>query len=402
MTLGCLPDYIATSTKRVHAERQIMAKKILTFWVGSELAFALSFWLFDHEPLNLFTFVSYSIQWLLFLQCIMAVLHEPIRKNKFIFLNFAFFFSISLLFHVYNFLGLSLFPGNQYAKFFFSQYISYGVYFFLLAFAVGYLSLDALFRDFKTAYKYALTLAIVGGFFVYYYHNYIADPLYVYTTGESHTLSALSHAQEEYVAQHGSEPSAETLAQITTLHVWKDGEAIGTLFPEENLQVVKEFVPYLPGNNFIVLLQRPLYMNIIYMCVLSLGFILLFFGYQYMKDPPQGAYIDKLMFLFLIFCTIEIMHAWSFIKSVEWKNFFELWNIGQGVSIFILLLIATFVGLRLRFIRSVRGEFYEQEILASPGSVTRWRDALDDLLVAHFFNRKALLGRLFVSSSDER
>lgn len=332
----------------------------------------------------------------------MVVLHEPIKKNKFIFLNFAFFFSLSLLFHAYNFLGLSLIPGDAYAKFYFSQYISFGFYFFLLAFAVGYLCLDALFRDFKTVYKYALTLAIVGGFFTYYYQDYITNPRYLYTTAESHTYKALYSADSLYVAQHGSEPSVETLADVSSLHIWKDDQPIGTLFPEEKLKVVREFLPYLAGNNFIVLLQRPLYMNTIYMCVLSLGFILLFFGYQYMKDPPQGAYIDKIMFLFLIFCTMEIMHAWSFIKSVEWQNFFELWNIGQAVSVFILLLIATFVGLRLRFIRSVRGEFYEQEILASPGSVTRWRDALDDLLVAHFFNRKALLGRLFVSSSDEQ
>lgn len=378
-----------------------MAKKILLFWVGSELAFGASFLLFDHEQLNFFTFLSYSIQWLLFLQCVMVVLHEPIRKNKFIFLNFALFFSISLLFHVYNFIGRSLFPHDGYAKFYFIQYVSYGTYFFLLAFAVGYLCLDALFRDFRTMYKYALTLAIVGGFFAYYYHSYISDPKYLYTTNESHTFKALYEAQKQYVAENGSEPSIETLAQISNLRVWKDDQPIGSLFPEERLKVAREYQPYLLGNNYVVLLQRPLYLNTIYMCVLSVGFILLFFGYQYMKDPPQGAYIDKIMFLFLIFCTMEIMHAWSFVKSVEWQNFFELWNIGQAVSVFILLLIAAFVGTRLRFIRSVRGEFYEQEILQSPGSITRWRDALDDLVVAHFFNRKALLGRLFVSSSDK-
>jgi hypothetical protein len=95
---------------------------------------------------------------------------------------------------------------------------------------------------------------------------------------------------------------------------------------------------------------------------------------------------------------MEIMHAWSFIKSVEWQSFYELSIIGHGVSLGILLFIAAFFGLRLKFIRSVKGEFYEQEIISSPASITRWRDALDELVVAHFFNRKALLGRLFVSS----
>ncbi len=57
--------------------------------------------------------------------------------------------------------------------------------------------------------------------------------------------------------------------------------------------------PYLEGDNWMVLLAKPLYLGHISMNVLLIGFILLFFGYQYKKDPPQGAYIDKMMFLFL-------------------------------------------------------------------------------------------------------
>ena len=117
-----------------------------------------------------------------------------------------------------------------------------------------------------------------------------------------------------------------------------------------------------------------------------------------MKDPPQGAYIDKIMFLFLIFCSMEIMHAWSFVKSLEWQTFYEMVSLGQYVSIAILSLIALFFGLRLRFIRSANGEFYEQEIVSSPSAVTRWRDPLDNLVIAHFFNRHAILGRLFVDA----
>jgi hypothetical protein len=378
-----------------------MTKKVLLLWLSSELLFMLSFLLFDHEQVNVFTVINYSIQWLLFLLCLMIVRHEPNRKNKYIFLNFALFFSIAVFFHVYNFVGKTLFSEYQYARLYFNQYVFFCAYLFLLAFALAYLCLDALFREFKTAYKYALTLTIVGGFFVYYYSGYISNPKYLYTTNDAHTWKTLNESRERYVDCFGQEPSLETLSQISDLKLWKDGEPIGTLFPDEKLRVVTEFYPYLSGANYVILLQRPLYLNAVYMCVLCLGFILLFFGYQYMKDPPQGAYIDKIMFLFLIFCTMEIMHAWSFIKSVEWQSFYELAIIGQGLSLCILLVIAVFFGLRLKFIRSVKGEFYEQEILSSPGSVTRWRDALDDLLVAHFFNRKALLGRLFVSSSDK-
>jgi hypothetical protein len=372
-----------------------MAKKVLLVWMSSELAFVSALFLFDHEPVKLFAMASNSIQWLAFVLCVMIARHEPSRKNKYIFLNFALFFSISLLFHIYSFLG------DQYVRLYFNQYVSFGAYFLLLAFALVYLCVDALFRDFKAVYKYGLALGIVGGFFIYYYHGYISNPNYLLSTNEAKIFKTINDARDAYVKEHGEEPSTETLSQISDLKLWVDGKPIGTLFPNEKLRVVTEFHPYLAGTNYIVLLQRPIYMNIIYMCVLCVGFILLFFGYQYLKDPPQGAYIDKIMFLFLVFCTMEIMHAWSFIKSVEWQSLSELRNIGHAVSLCLLLLVAMFFALRLRFICSVKGEFYEQEILVSPSSVTRWRDALDDLLIAHFFNRKAILGRLFVRSSDD-
>jgi hypothetical protein len=135
------------------------------------------------------------------------------------------------------------------------------------------------------------------------------------------------------------------------------------------------------------------------MNVVCLGLILLFFGYQYKKDPPQGAYIEKIMFMFLVLCSVEIFHSWSFIKSVEWEVYRHMLDIGQYVSIAVLLFITLFFGMRLRFITSVKGEFYEQEILSSPGAVTRWIDWIDELVIAHFFNRKALLGRMFVDPS---
>lgn len=372
-----------------------MGKKLFLVWLLSEIVFLLSLILFDHASVNVLSMISYSIQWFLFLLSVQIVRHEPIRKNKYIFLNFAIFFSISLLFHSYNFLT------SQFARLYFIEYISMGAYFLVLAFALIYLALDALFRDFRVLYKYLLAISIAGGFFAYYYHDVLADPNYLRTTGDAKTYKAIDTVHEAYVAEHGTEPSVETLAQLADLKLWSDGKAIGTLFQQEKLRVVTEFYPYLSGSNYIVLLLRPLYMNAIYMCVLCVAFILLFFGYQYMKDPPQGAYIDKIMFLFLIFCTMEIMHAWSFIKSVEWQSFYEMLNMGYVVSVFVLVLIGVFFGLRLRFIRSVKGEFYEQEILVSPATVTRWRDALDDLLVAHFFNRKAILGRLFVRSTED-
>ncbi len=64
--------------------------------------------------------------------------------------------------------------------------------------------------------------------------------------------------------------------------------------------------------------------------------------------------------------------------------------------------VAVFFGLRLRFIMSAKGEFYELELAQRPAGVTRWRDTLDNMVVDSFFNRKSIVGRLFVVPRERR
>jgi hypothetical protein len=84
------------------------------------------------------------------------------------------------------------------------------------------------------------------------------------------------------------------------------------------------------------------------------------------------------------------------VKTLEWETFAQISGIGHNVSNVVLLLIAVFFGLRLRFITSAKGEFYEQEISVSPSRITRWRDAFDDVLIRYFFNANSVVGRFFV------
>jgi len=123
--------------------------------------------------------------------------------------------------------------------------------------------------------------------------------------------------------------------------------------------------------------------------------LFLFFGYQYKKDPPQGAYVDKIMFLFLLFCSMEALHALGYIYALEWSSsLMDVFSFGQYVTIAILLFMVLFFGLRLRFITSVKGEFYEHELVHNAQHITRWRDWVDNLVVHYFLNPKALRGRL--------
>jgi len=133
----------------------------------------------------------------------------------------------------------------------------------------------------------------------------------------------------------------------------------------------------------------------IYMNVMMMAFILLFFGYQYKKDPPQGAYVDKIMYSFFVFLSLDVLHNWSMIKSVEWRSWSDIFAVGQYISLGVLLAITFFFSLRLRFITSVQGEFYESELAANPQLISRWRDGIDNFVIRHFFGTKLIHGRLF-------
>jgi hypothetical protein len=352
-------------------------------------AFLWALQILPHSEIPTSLIATCATQVLLFFVASAITRHEPNPKNKAIFINFALFFSVPILALFSNFIP------DAYSKHYFDQYISYGLYIFLLTLSIVYVSVDVLFRDSRIFYKYLAALAIVGGFFFYYFTPFLLNPNYAYFTQDVRDWKTMSIAGERFNSIHGRPPTVEELARNTDMYVWQEGHPVATLHPDARDRRVAELAPYLVDLNYQILVTKPIMMYMIHMSVLSIGFILLFFGYQYMKDPPQGAYIEKIMFLFLIFCSMEILHAWSAVKALEWQTFASVMGAGQYASLCVLLLITLFFALRLRFITSAHGEFYEQELATRPGSITRWRDTLDNMVVDSFFNRRALVGRLF-------
>jgi hypothetical protein len=269
-------------------------------------------------------------------------------------------------------------------------------YYSLIAFSLVYLTIDLMFRSWRTIAKYSLAATVVGGFVFLYFSPIINDPFYIYSTKDAKDFTTVEAAFTKHQEVYGVQPSVEQLAADIV------AASDVSLASTEGVQLrVKELYPYLLSeDSYAVLLVRPLYKSIVFMCVVSIVFVLVFFGYQYYKDPPQGAYIEKIMSLFLLFLGVEILHAWSFIKSVEWSSFYSIVSSGQVISASILLLIAGVFFLRLRFITSPNGEFYEQEIATSPAGITRWRDMFDELIITHFINSKRHVGRIFVDKNQ--
>jgi hypothetical protein len=355
-----------------------------------------------HRTLNTVSLINVALMMLVGVISFFIFLREPNPKNRPIFFNFAVFFLASIFSVLSTLVGKAVFVSEPFASFYIYQYFGVGFHFFLLAFAVLYVVFDTLFNEFKTLGKYLLTFLVVGGTFAYYYHPIFENPKYVYTTADIIDFKEVDAAVRQLKAEGNENPTPAQIAEIASLHAWNDNKKVGMLFEDQEAIRVAELLPYLEGSNFLTLLYRPLHLNAIYLNVLCVFFILVFFGYQYKNDPPQGAYIEKIIFLFLPYSSLEILHYYAYIKSVEYAGYLSIYSVGQYLTIVTLLWLLLFFGLRLKFISSVKGEFYERELVSDSEHISRWRDIFDSLVVRHFLNPKALHGRFFTPRSARR
>ena len=374
--------------------------KILIIWLSIITLSLVGLVVFPHRETPTVGHINTFIQILLFLITVFIIRKEPNGKNKFIFINFLIYFGLAFFSLLWDFMGISIFTGYKYASHFYFQYTSIA-YVLALSLAIVYLVMDLLFRDFKVYQKYLATFLIVFTFFGYLFYPFFQEPMYLYSTEDIQQWRTLDAAADSYESVHHEVPGAQVLGNNVTLQAWKNGVPVADLYPDANLKRIEELVPYLESENWRVLLLKPLFLNMIYIHVLLVGFILLFFGYQYKKDPPQGAYIDKIMFLVLLSSSMDILHNWGYIKSVEWGSMTELFAVGQYITIFAEVMMVLFFSLRLRFITSVQGEFYELELAEHPKEISRWRDWVDNLVLSHFFNLKIFNGRLFQNPSGK-
>lgn len=374
-------------------------KKVLTLWIATLFAITIGFIFFDATIPNIPVLISLSVQVLLFYFSLFIVLNEPTRKHKFIFLNFTIFFANSFLDILKYFSFYNLFFDSAFISVYVFQYLF--IFFTTTsAFAIVYLVFDLLFNNFKIYQKYLATAAVVLGVGLFYYYPFLENPQsegkpYIYTTENVQKFKIIRDTREEFINEYKREPNASEIAALVTLPAISDGEVVGQLYSEANLKQIEKLLPYIKENGWVILLWQPFYFKIIYMDVFVILFILLYCGYQYAKDPPQGAYIDKMMYIFLVIFSLDIFHQWAVIKSVEFAGYMELFGIGQYFSAGFLAALVIFFYARLKFIKSVVGEFYEVEIQENPEKITRWMDGIDKYILKNFTSSKDLKGRLF-------
>ncbi|MEX2115518.1 MAG: hypothetical protein WEB37_01425 [Bacteroidota bacterium] len=372
-----------------------LARKILSSWLAVVGVFAIAYFSFDHSVMNLLSIVVNVLLLLLGIISLMIFVREPNKKNKPVFLNFSIFFLLSIANLIYPFIGNSILPGNQFAALYFYQYVPSGLTIVVLSLAIVYVAIDTLFNELSIPQKYIVVAAIVIPIAAFYYSPFISDPKHSYKTEDITDFKSVDNVIRELIREGLEQPKPEQIATRIKLSAWQEGKQVGVLFEKENIQRITTILPYIEGDNFILLLFKPIHMNIIFMNVLSLMFVFVFFGYQYKNDPPQGAYIEKIVFLFLPYFSLDILHFFAYVTSNNYASYLELYSTAQYLVVFNLFLLLIFFSLRLSFITSIKGEFYERELVLDSEHISRWRDGIDSLVVRHFLNPKTIHGRLF-------
>ena len=136
------------------------------------------------------------------------------------------------------------------------------------------------------------------------------------------------------------------------------------------------------------------------MALLSLALILAFILYQYLADPPKSAYMEKILWCLLPYCSFEALHYYAFIHARAFDEFVILGMYGTYASVGVMIPFLALLMLRLRFIETVEGRFYEHRLIQNPSRITRWRDSFDNWILRQFMSTKELEHRFLIQPEE--
>ena len=375
-------------------------------WVAFLIAHFGALLLLPHRHYSTISSVNIGLQFLLFLLC-----YKMARKDDKTFrpvtVNLTIFFGFSILMYLSIFVGTVLFTSNQYASVYYHECVNkFGVN-AVLVIAVVYLIVDYRFQKWRTITKYAITLSILAALMVFLYLPYLQDPLYLYRTEEYSRYLELKSAHSSIIKESGTEPMSSEVIERALMNRGLQVDKLNPEYLARERGSLSELTKYLAGGNELILFWKPLNLNTVYVNAVLLGLIAIFYLLKLFNDRPHGAYFEKIIFLFFLFCAIEILHAWAYTQSADErltdaKLYYAIHEVGQYLTIVVLLALVYVCSVRLRFILSPVGRYYERQIVLNPERVSRWRDEIDRLILKAFLHRAPFSGRFGILETEQK
>lgn len=316
--------------------------------------------------------------------------------TRLVFLNFAVFFgSNALIIPIFQLIKNHFAPSNEWVQFYFFQY-NLLLYFLLLSVSVVFIVLNHVLGKRALWQKCSLTLLLVGATWMYFFHPFLADPLYLKSVPEFRNFKAVCESIKNLQNSGRANPSIDEIASVADLQP-SDGLSPSDEMTKGKKKIyVADVLPYVRGDDQYLLFYKPLWLCCFKMSLLSIFAVLFFIVYKYLMDSPEGAYVEKIVWCFLPYCCFEALHYYAYARVNMWSVIVSVVALGAYLSTAGMWLLVVLFGLRLRFIQSVEGHYYERRLISDARDISRWRDAFDNWVLRQFMNPKELDRRLAI------
>jgi hypothetical protein len=351
----------------------------------------------EEEGITLGDGIVYATSGLLGVVTFFLCKSELCVATKCIFVNLCIFFlGNSILQPVFDLVRHSFSWSDPWYRIWFYQYYIL-LYMSLLFGSILFLATDRMTDVRETKHKYLfvalLTLAVSAIIAQPYLLSKQIDYVDCLAIRRSvDTLSSKGDVQPTPAAIAAYLTGQEELGQISLVKC-EDGD---------RERRIAELLPYVPGVNSVQLLFSPLWRTsamVALACVILLSLILV---HQYVVDKYVSAYVEKIVWCLLVYCMCESLHMYLYTRvsddSVE--KYVALF--GQVLSGLVMLAISLLCLLRMHFIQSVEGKYYERKLLADAAGITRWRDSFDNWILHQFMDREELDRRFLTHRGEEK
>ncbi len=328
--------------------------------------------------------------------------YEMSIGTRFVFLNCAVFFGGNgIATPLFQLAILVFVPKNEWARFYFYEY-NLLTYIVLLQIVVVFVVFNYVFRNWTAWRKYGATLILVGGVTMVLFGSFLKDPMYLTTLPQLKNLKAV-HISVERMRQEGNlHPSVEQIASHANLQSPGIGKEEMDLSQEQRIAFVQEVLPYNHGDDAYMLFYRPLWRSCVKMSLITLFALVILVICRYLVDSPEGAYMEKIAWCLLPYSCFEVLHYYGYAQTQSYDRYMNFVAIGGYVSMSFMWLLCVLFALRLHFIKSVEGGYYERRLIEGPEGITRWRDAFDNWVVRQFMNQGELERRFLIQRNSNK
>ncbi|MGA9364957.1 MAG: hypothetical protein WBW16_11395 [Bacteroidota bacterium] len=376
-----------------------MMWKIVFVWVAY-LVLHFGSQILPHREIPILGSVNFGLQFLLFLICVQMARRDA-KAYRPALINLAALFGFSILLYVSIFMGSVLFRDEPYISVYYHEYVNKIGYNALLALTVVYLVVDFWLQKKRTVTKYALTFCFSAALLVPLYYPYFQDPLHLYRAEEYSRYLEIKAAYDTLTKEKGTDPTqAEVSRMVLRARSQSPGADEAGTDGRGRLEI-ERLSGQLGHESEIVLFWKPLNLDTVYVNLALVGLLIVFYFVKFFCDRPQGAYFEKITILLFLFCSLEALHSWAFTRSVDTELYYSIHSIGQSLIVAVLLALVYVCSVRLRFLLSPVGRYYERQVLLRPERISRWRDEIDQLILKSLLRKTPFVGRLAVLERDE-